>query len=412
MDQTPATALASSTGSAEEFLSSSGGSRFDFVALMTFVLRRKGFILLVGFALALLAALVSLAMKPMYRATTMMLPPQVARAGAAALLSSGISSEMISGGGLSALSQAKPQTDMFVVMLSAWPVQDALVKAQNLVDVYKVRDAKAARKILAANTTVVGSKEGFISVTVSDRDKQRCAAIANGYVDAMREFLRGLALTDAAQRRIFYESQLAKTKDDLAKAEVAFKQMEISSGMVSLDSQAKTLLEGAASLRSQITAKEVELESLRGYSTESNPQVQITESEIAALRGQLSQLESRDQGGYTGKSLSSVPGAELSFVRATRELKYQENLYELLVRQANAAEIDEARDAPIVQVIEPALPPDIRYKPQRTKMVLAAFGVGLFLATLYVMVRYFLSQMSDGLRERMRELRRAALRWN
>ena len=142
------------------------------------------------------------------------------------------------------------------------------------------------------------------------------------------------------------------------------------------------MLETAASLRSQITAREVQLESLRSYSTESNPQVQIAESEMNALRGQLSQLESQGQGGYGGKALKSVPGSEVEFVRATRELKYQEALYDLMLKQYEGSRIDESRDAPIIQVIEPALVPDHKFGPRRYRDMRYAFGAGIVLGIL------------------------------
>ena len=107
------------------------------------------------------------------------------------------------------------------------------------------------------------------------------------YVDEVRASMRGLALTEASQRRLFYEAQLNRVKEDLAQAEVSFKQVQQGSRMISVDSQARTLIEGAASLRAQIAAREVELERLRSYATNVNPQVQIAETEVRALRAQL-----------------------------------------------------------------------------------------------------------------------------
>ena len=191
----------------------------------------------------------------------------------------------------------------------------------------------------------------------------------------------------------------------------SFRHMQQTTGIVSVDSQAQTLLGEATGLRSQITAKEVEIEGLKGYSTAANPQVQIAESELAALRGQLSQLESRGQGGYTGKALSSVPTTELEFVRATRDLRYQESLYDLMVKQYEGSKLDEARDAPSIQVIEPALVPDHKFGPHRVKGGLLGFGVGLVLGLLVALYRYWRGRLDTEAETKWMEFRRA-LRWS
>jgi tyrosine-protein kinase Etk/Wzc len=384
------------------------------VKLLTAIMNGKRAILLAGLILALCAGLFEWwCQRDRFTASTEIVPPQTVRAGAAnSLLSQlGTGSEIASLGGFSSALQAKTQTDTFVVILGAWPIRDALVKRFNLMSVYHDSTPELARSHLDLQTSIKGSKEGFITISVTDFDRKRSADIANAYVDELRNFMRKLALTESSQRRLFYEVQLTKTKEDLAQAETNFKQMQQSSRMISLDSQARTALEGAASLRAQITSREVELQELRSYSTESNPQVQIAETELSALRGQLAQMESKSGGGYSGAGLSSVPGAELDFVRATRELKYQEGLYDLMVKQYEGASIDEAKDAPVVQVIEPALPPEKKSGPRRPIITLLAFVVGMFAGLVLVVYRFWRSQLDAADSARLVELRKAALRW-
>jgi tyrosine-protein kinase Etk/Wzc len=392
-------------------MESSGG--VDLLAVLTAILRAKRLILLVGALFAVAAFLYLRGIPNTYRATVSLLPPQITRGNTAASLlgQSGLANDISPLGAISSSIQAKSEADVFALIMNAWPIRDALVKRFNLVRPGKGMNAARARDLLASRVRIEATRQGMINVGVVDNDPQRAADMANAWVDETRVFLRGLSLSEASQRRAFYEVQLAKTRDDLSNAEVAFKQMQQKSGMVALDTQARTLIESAASLRSQITAKEVELESESGYLTESNPQRQIAESELTALRGQLSQLESSGQGGYSGKALSSVPGSELEFVRASRELKYQESLYELMQRQYAGSRIDEARDAPVIQVIEPALPPDHKFGPRRGRDTLLAFAAGIILGTLFVVVRYWLAGLDSAASQRLIGVRRDLLRW-
>ena len=398
------------TESAAAYLAAtSSDDEIDLVEVAAAVLRGKWTVLLLAFAGAALAAVALLFIPVTFKATVELLPPPLSRTSAAAsLLSTSGGADLGSLGGLGSALQSKSSADTFIVLLQAWPIHDALVQRFHLMDVYKSATVAGARDVLGARTGVSASKEGVVSITVTDQDRQRCADLANGYVDAVRSYMRSVAFSEASQRRVFYEGQLNETKEDLSRAEVNFKQMQQQSGMLSLDSQAKALLETAETLRAQITAKQVELQSLRSYSTKSNPQVQIAETELGALQGQLSQVESRGQGGLTGKSLSSVPASEVDFIRATREMKYQEGLFDLMVKQYEGARIDEARDAPAIQVIEPALVPEHKAGPKRLLLLASGFAVGLVIGLCVVLFRYWKSSLSPDALAAVSQLRRAA----
>ena len=290
------------------------------------ILRQKKTVLLPALVLAALVALYSLHLKPYYTATVEFVPPALKTSSASALLSQFSNLGGVGGdtGGLASLGsalQAKGQSDSFIVIMTAWPVEDRVASALKLAGVYHTKSAAQTQRVLRGHTQVKGDK-GFVTVTVTDADKNRAALIANTYIDAVRDFMKGMALTEASQRRMFYEEQLGKVKDNLATAESNFKQMQQSSHMITLDSQARVAMQGAAELRSSITAREVELQRLRSYLTDSNSQVEIAETDLAALRRQLAQAESGSSNTFSGAGLSSVPAAEVGFVRASRELTY------------------------------------------------------------------------------------------
>ena len=389
--------------------SEAGSSAVDWLPLANAVLGGKLVILATALLCAAAAALLVFRIPHSYMATVSMLPPQVNRAQGSAMLLGQGSGDVSALAGLNTAFQTKSQGDIFTVILQAWPIQDELARRFGMMRSNSASDAALARGRVARATSITIGKEGIIHISIADQNPERAAAMANGYIEAARNFLRGMALTEASQRRLFYEGQLESVKRDLSTAEVSFKTMQQKSGMISLDTQARSLVETASGLRAQITAKEVELQSERGYLTPSNPQLQITQTELSALQGQLSQLESRGQGGYSGKSLSSVPGSELEFVRTTRDLKYQEGLYDLMVRQYEGARVDEARDAPTIQVVEPALVPLAPFGPRRARDVTIAFAAGLVLGALINLLRYGYGFVKKN--QTFLALRRSALRW-
>jgi capsule polysaccharide export protein KpsE/RkpR len=191
----------------------------------------------------------------------------------------------------------------------------------------------AARVELANNTHISSAMGGLISISVTDLDKSRAAAIANAYPEQLRNLTKTLAIAEASQRLLFYEEQLKQAKEALVAAAIALEQVQQQKGLVQLDAQARAMIEGLAGLRAQVSAKQVEVQALRSYSTEQNPDVQLREKELASIQAEEAHLEQRSSSpGIANLGLGNVPSAGLEYIRAEHELQYQQALYDLLMR--------------------------------------------------------------------------------
>ena len=230
-------------------------------------------------------------------------------------------------------------------------------------------------------------KDGLIHISVEDRDPRRAAELANGYVDQFRQLSEHLAISEAGQRRLFFEQQLKEANHNLADAEEALKEIEQKTGVIQLDSQARALIESAAMLRAQITAKEVQIQGMQTYATGENARLIQAEQELAGLRAQLAKL------GGNGDSTDSIivpkgqmTGAGLEYIRKLRDVKYYETIFEVLARQFEVAKLDEAKQGAVIQVVDAAVPPDKKSFPKRAIIVLVAtasgFLIGLCMALL------------------------------
>ena len=160
------------------------------------------------------------------------------------------------------------------------------------------------------------------------------AAMANAYTDQLRILTKSLAVTEASQRRLFYEEQLTQVREALVAAELAFQQVQQQKGLIQLDAQAKAMIESLSVLRAQVAAKQVEVQALRSYSTEQNPDVQLAERELTSLQAEEASLEQRNHvPGIAGLGLGNVPAAGLEYLRAAHEFQYQQALYDMLMKQ-------------------------------------------------------------------------------
>jgi capsule polysaccharide export protein KpsE/RkpR len=364
--------------------------RGELMDVLIYLAEHKYFILKVAGAAIIAGVMASFLLPVRYTASVRILTPQQVQSSAALLLMNPASG----GSSLSALSTMpggsftlKNPNDIYVGLLQCRRIGDGVIRQFDLMKVYHSRDMTAARKKLAARTTVTAEKSGLIAVTVVDSDKVRSANLANSYIDQLRILTKDMAVTDASERRLFYEDQLSHAKDALVNAEFQFRQIQAKHGVIQLNAQAESVIGSLAAIQARVDAKQVELEALKSYSTESNPSVQLAETELAALRAQAQQLEEKNGAtSSNGLGLQDVAGAGLDYLTAEHEFMYRQALFDLLLKQYDAAKLDEAKEGAIIQVVEPGIPPDRKSFPNRGVVVLIFFFVGLASGCAYAIV--------------------------
>jgi len=353
--------------------------------------KRKRLVLGGSIAAMLVAAAISMVLPPVFKASTKLLPPQQAQSGAAALLSQlgGMAGAVAGGAGL------KNPSETYVSMLKSRTIADRLIQRFDLMKAYDLESQEGTRKKLAENTVVTSSKDGLINIEVEDENKAQVAKIANAYVEELLKLNRVLAVTEAAQRRLFFERQLELSKNNLANAEMALKRALNTRGVVSVDIESRAVVETMARLRAQISAKEIELNSMEAFVTASNPTYRRAQEQLNSLRAELKQMETGRAPASDGSAGSDQQGG-LESVKILRDVKYYQMLYELLAKQYEAARLDEAKDASVIQVLDPALEPERRSKPRRSIIVLVT-GVCAFIlaAMLAVFLEFRAAAMKD-----------------
>jgi tyrosine-protein kinase Etk/Wzc len=351
--------------------------------------RRRRFIVRFTLGAAVLTAIIVLLIPNRYTATTLILPPAQSNS-----LSSLLLNQFAGGAGGGALASVagsslgiKSSGDMYVSFFRSRTVEDAIIGRFGLMSRYRAKTMTNARRAFETRSTVVlGTKDGLIRITVTDRDPKLAAEIANSYVDEFRRLTKNLAITEAAQRRMFFQQQLLEANEHLTVAEDAMKGMQQSTGVLQIDSTARALIESAALLRAQIVAKEVQLQAMRSSATDNNPQVVIAAQELAALKDQLAKLagtgEDPDSGFIVPKG--KIPEAGMEYLRKYRDLKYYETIAELIAKQYELAKLDEAREGAIVQVADVAIPPDRKSSPPRTLIVVLITLLAFIISVLWV----------------------------
>ena len=331
-------------------------------------------------AVGLLALGYSFTIPPTYTAKTQFLPPQQQQSAAASMIAS-----LGSLGGLAgAAAGLKNPADQYVAYLKSVTLQDALIVRFKLQERYEAKTKTDTRMALAGAVRVASGKDGLMSVEVDDKDPKFAADLANAHVEELRKLLGKLAVTEAQQRRLFFEKQLIQAKDNLALAEVALKSTGISSSV--LKSNPASAVAAVAGLKAQVTAQEVKVGAMRGYLADTAPDFRLAMNDLANLRSQLAKQEKDEP---ASSSISGAAGSKDTgdYVTKYREYKYQETLFELFSKQFEIAKVDESREGAVIQVLDAAEPPERKSKPKKATIAMIATLASGFALLLFVFVR-------------------------
>jgi tyrosine-protein kinase Etk/Wzc len=361
----------------------------EVMPVISMLFRRRWLLAKATTVAALLALGTSLVMKPYYQATTILMPPASTSMGLSAAIGgalAGNAAPLIADGSLG----IKNTGESYVSLLSSRTVEDAVIRRFNLMDEFKKKRMSDTRKVLEERITIFyGPRDGLIRMSVEDHDPDRAAELANGYVEEFRKFSATLAVTEASKRRQFYQQELTNTKDKLADAEQQLKISEERTGILNTDAQAKALIESSAALRAQVASKEVQITSLEMYAAENNPTLETAKRELAALQSQLSRLDTSRVGSSEDLILSkgNISEGSIEYIRRLRDVKYYETLFEMLAREFESAQLDEARQGATIQIVDKALPPDKKMPQYRAFIILVAAFIGCLATSGWLIVQ-------------------------
>jgi tyrosine-protein kinase Etk/Wzc len=387
---------------------SSAGESNDEIHLLdilTALARQKKILFTVPLITGVLAIAIAFLIKSTFSSTAVILPPQQQ--------SSGISAMLGQLGGLAgaagSIAGMKNPNDLYVAMLQSRTIADKLIGKFDLKKRFNVETMDEARKRLDGIATIVSEKAGTISVLVENEDPKFSAELANAFVSELSNLTKGLAITDAAQRRLFFEKQLVTAKNELADAEVGLQRMQEKTGMLQLDGQVKGIISNVAQLEGTIAAKEVQLNTMRSFATNNNPELMRLQGEIQGYRTQLEKLKTGklSKDGDMMMPTGKIPEVGVEYIRSLRNVKYQEVMFELLSKQYELAKIDEAKESSSIQVLDEAVPAEKKSKPRRMAIVLLGFVGGGILALLLALMReaYLRSVENDGSKYRWHVLK-------
>lgn len=383
-----------------------GGSESRRVEWMRLLWSERRFLKKVTLYGLIFAVVVALLLPVRYESRTRLMPPDQQSGSGLAMIAAlaGRGGSSGSGGMSSALGGSlggvagdllglKSSGALFVDMLQGATVQDQIIGKFDLRRVYWDKYWEDARKDLAKHTDIKEDrKSGIITIGVTDHDPRRAQQMAQAYVDALNGLVSQVSTSSARRERIFLESRLKTVKQNLDAASQQFSQFASKSGTLNVPDQARAMVESEASLQGQLVAAESELEGLRQIYTDSNVRVKTIEARVASLKHQVEEMSGNradlnsDQSEIPGDfpSIRKLPLVGVRWANLYRENKIQETVYELLTQEYELAKIQEAKEIPSVNVLDPPMVPEKKSFPPRTVITIAGTLLAFTLGCVFV----------------------------
>ena len=305
-----------------------------------------------------------------------------------------------------------PNRDLLISVLKSRLIAKDVVERFNLKERYKTIALEEVVEAAKNIPKVSATKEGLIEIKVEDTDPKMAADMANFYVERLDGLVSKFGTTAVSRQRRFISGQLEKTGKELKAAEEELRAFQEKNRAVSIGQQASGAIEAAAGLKGEIVASEVQLQVMRNFATESNPDVIRLTRRIGELKRQLGQAQYSagldlpaltDNPGHPQKEIyvptAKMPKLGLELARLTRDLKVQETVYTLLTQQFEQAKIAEAQDSPVVQVLDRAVPAIYKSKPKIKLNMALAGAVSLFLGIFLAFLLEYVERQRALVRE-------------
>jgi len=361
-----------------------------------------------GFLLALAIALL---LPSQYRSTARLMPPDQQSGSGLAMLAAfaGRAGNSGSGGGGSLggplggsgslanmagdLLGLKSSGALFMDMLEGPTVRDKLIQDFDLRKVYGDRYWEDARKHLGDRTQLKEDrKSGVITIAVTDHDGKRAQQLTQAYIDELNRVVAQVSTSSARRERMFIEQRLQTAKQDLDSAAKEFSEFASKHGTFDVPSQTKAMVEAEGTLQGQLVAAQSELEGLKQIYTDSNIRVRTVAARIAGIKRQIENMsgnksdpaseESQIVGDFP--SIRRLPLVGVRWANLYRESRIQETVYELLTQEYEFAKIQEAKEIPTVNVLDPALIPERKSSPPRIIITVLGAMLSLVFGAVFV----------------------------
>ncbi|MBI5059378.1 hypothetical protein HZB60_06310 [candidate division KSB1 bacterium] len=374
----------------------------NLLSLLAFLSHWRRFILTAAFSVAIITAVISLIVPPIYKSTAVVRNQQTQEMGIGTLISGKLGG--LGGlGALAGMSQIfgeKPEEVAVAILQSRW-MSERVISKFDLRTVYKIKKApiEDVIKELHANTTfTVDDGANNISIVVEDKSAQRAREMADYYVEQLDLRNQELRSQKARQERDFVGQRLSDEQLRLRQKEDSLFQFQTETGVLDIEEQVKATIQTAAAMAAERLKTKAELELCEKIYGPAGSETGFAKIRLASIDSTIQSLIRSDE--MAEKDflipMQSIPEEGRTYLRLMRDIEIQQMLVGFILQQYEQSKIEEQRNTPTIVRVDPPYEATKRSWPKRSVMVLMAFTITfIFSSMIAKLIDYFTKASRD-----------------
>ncbi|MCH7973378.1 MAG: hypothetical protein IH949_05750 [Bacteroidetes bacterium] len=300
---------------------------------------------------------------------------------------SGLSS-LISGGsgslGAKLFGKKGTSEDLIFGILNSKSLLTNAIHRFNMMEYYGIDDLNIDKAIKSFTSDLIFelNENGLIEISVINENPFKSAEISNYFVRIADSLNIELNVKQARNNRMFIEKRYYKNLSDLRLAEDSMYNFQKEFGIFAVPEQLEASVKAAAEIEAQLIQQELMVDLLKQQYGENSPRYIGMRKQLAILENKVYELKKASKLSYSSNVLfpfSEIPGLTLNYYRIFREIEIQTKVMEFVLPMYEQAKVEEQKSIPTLIVVDPAVPPTLKYSPKKAFIILLCFFLGLFI---------------------------------
>ena len=324
-----------------------------------------------------------------YKATaTIMIPPneEMGLSGLSSLIGGKSSLASL---GAKAFGVSNTTEDDILGIINSRSALTNVINKFNLMKYYDISNNNMDKAIKAfkGDISFDPNEYGMIDFSVINENPETSAEITNYLVDIVDSLNIKFNIERAKDNRVFIERRYIQNVNDLKSADDALYKFQKKYGIVAVPEQLEVTVKAAAEVESDLNKKEIDAYFTKQEYGDNSPQYQGILAGINLLKNKVQEMKDSSNLSSTSNILfpfKEMPDIAIQYLQAYREVKTQEDIMEIVMPMYEQAKVEEQKSIPTIIVVDKAIPPELKYGPKRSVIILGVFFLFLFLFIPFV----------------------------
>jgi tyrosine-protein kinase Etk/Wzc len=291
--------------------------------------------------------------------------------------------------------------DLAQALLKGKTIQDQIAGEFDFQGRYRIEKnpKTSARSIVAgALSSKYDSKSKIMEISFKETDREFATQVLNRTVELLESSFRNLTQEKLLKKKAYLEDSLTRVRGEVNRVTGEMITFQKKYNIVDLSKQASEQVQVYSEYGAQLIGKRLELQGLKEYLKDTDPQVVRLNNEIRQLELLMQDLQRGSADMTDGLIIpqQDIPELSVLYLNIKREMEIQQTILSMLMSQYETTKLEEMDTSDNFQVIEKAEVPETKDGPARAKLSVIVLLSAFFVSVLFAFVaEYFVRVRKD-----------------